>query len=177
MTVYVFKTDEELVESIKQGEITAFEELVRRFEQKLVIFAVRIVGSGPEAEDIVTRALFKIYQTIERVDTRQKFSSYAYRIVKNDAISYLRGRRNNLPLEELEIIDEDEDVYERLSRKDEAETVRKAVDKLGVKYKQVIKLYYFGDLSYEEIGAKLKMPVNTVRTHLRRAKELLKKSL
>jgi len=78
-------------------------------------------------------------------------------------------------LEDLELIDEDETVYEKLERKDDVVTVKNAIRKLEKKYQTVIKLYYFEDLSYKEIAARLGLPVNTVRTYLRRAKEVLKK--
>lgn len=177
MTVYDFKTDEELVDEIKQGEITAFEELVRRYEQRLVAFVFHIIENLQDAEDIVSEVLFKVYKTIDRVDIQRKFSSYVYQIAKNDAISYLRGKKYEISLEELEVIDSDESVYEKLAKSEDAEMVKQAIRKLEKKYQLVIKLYYFEELSYEEIGKKLALPVNTVRTHLRRAKESLRRYL
>lgn len=171
------KKDEELINEIKEGDISAFEEIVRRYQQRLAVFVYRIIDNEYDSEDIVSEVLFKVYKTIDRVDTARKFSTYVYQIAKNDAISYLRGKKYNRSLEELEFIDEDESVYEQISRKENIEKVDLVIEKLGGKYKEAVKLYYFEDLSYEEIGRKLKLPVNTVRTHLRRAKESLRKYL
>lgn len=169
------KTDAELVIAIQQGDIFAFEELVKRYQKGLFAFAFRIVFDAAIAEDIVQEALFKVYTVIDRVDTKKKFSTYLFEITKNSAISALRAKRNTLPLEAIVTATDDEMMYEQLNRKDEQERVRRAIRKLPDKYKRVITLYYFNELSYEEISKTVRLPINTVRTHLARAKEQLKR--
>ena len=122
-------------------------------------------------------ALFKIYGAIDRVDTKKKFSTYLFEITKNTAISALRGKRNTIPLEAIVTASDDEAIYEQLNRKEEQERVRRAIRTLPDKYRHVIALYYFDELSYEEISKTVRLPINTVRTHLYRAKEQLKRKL
>lgn len=169
-------SDENLVLRIKEGDISAFEILVRRYQKKLYLFVYRITEDSGLAEEVIQDAFLNLYKTIERVDTTRKFSSYIFQIAKNTAISYLRKRKIAISLKEvIEVAGEDETVYEKLVRKDTVNLLRQKLDKLPFTCRQVIMLYYFEDLSYNQIQKKLKLPLNTIKTRLRRAKlELLK---
>lgn len=171
------KTDEELVGDIRNGDVPAFEEIVRRYQARLQRFAYRIIYREDQTQDIVQDAFFKLYQTIDRVDTTKKFSSYIFQIAKNTAISFIRKQHKEISLETIEDLWEDGDLIEQLHQKDTQKSVHTAIDYLDKKYRYVIRLYYFDELSYEEIAKKLKLPINTVRTHLKRAKEELEKLL
>lgn len=169
--------DEMLVAEVQDGSILAFEELVRRYQGKLYRFVMRFVLEHHAAEDIVQEAFIRLYRSIERVDTSKKFSSFVYALTRNCAISYLRAQKRDVPLEEALTLTTDESPDTQVIARDERRRVREAVNALDTKYKNVLSLYYFDDLSYEEISKRLKFPLNTVRTHLKRAKEALRKTL
>ncbi len=163
--------DQQLISQIKQGNIAAFEELVKKYQSKLIHFTARYVDIA-DAQDIAQNTFIKIYQNIHKIDTDKKFSTYMFTIAKNEAFSFLRKHKREVPLDEL-IIDNDSPVGEL---KIEESGLGNAVDKLDKKYKKVIKMYYFDELQYDQIAAALKLPVNTIRTHLKRAKAALKKT-
>lgn len=169
--------DEELIREIQEGSIKAYEVIVRSYQGKLFSFVCRLVGKEEEAEEIIQDALFSVYKTIDRIDITKKFSTYIFEIAKNTAISYLRKRKITIPLEDYNLVDLEESIYEKMVKENERNDLQKAIDKLDQKYQRIIRLYYFDDLSYEEIGSKLKIPTNTVRTHLYRAKDNLRKIL
>jgi RNA polymerase sigma-70 factor (ECF subfamily) len=169
--------DESLISAIQQGDILAYGELVKRYQRGLFVFVMRIIHDEHAARDVVQETLVKVYQIIDRIDVQKKFSTFVFEIAKNQAISVLRSRKKNVSLEDIVDIEDDKHFLEELYRSDMARGVRKAVSELATKYKKVITLYYFDDLSYEEVSRKLDIPVNTVRTHLKRAKEQLKKIL
>ncbi len=171
------QTDEQLVIAVQQGDITSYETLVKRYQRGLFSFVMRFVRDEGAAADIVQETLFTVYQVIDRVDTSKKFSTFVFEIAKNKSISLLRTRKKQVSLEEITDMADDESFIEQYLRKDLAVSVRGAVKKLPKKYRDVVSLYYFDELSYEEVGEKLALPVNTIRTHLRRAKEQLKKVL
>lgn len=171
------KTDEELVREVKEGHITSYEVLVRRFEKRVYQYALRFVKRGDDAKDIVQDAFIGVYEHLEKFDEKRSFSAYLYRVVKNGAISFLRKQKRLTSLHRLEIVDETEEQEEALIKKLRSRSVRQAIDALDGKYKKVINLYYFDDLSYEEIARKLVMPINTVRTYIRRAKIRLRSHL
>lgn len=171
------RTDEELVRQIQEGSISAFETLVRRYENRLLSFVYRILKNEFDAQELVQDTFFKVYTLIDRIDTSRKFSSYLFEIAKNAAISRLRSRHAEIPLKDESVVETDEKIYEGLAQKQQAEAIRSAITKLPFRYRRVIQLYYFDDLAYEEISRKLKIPLNTVRTHLARAKAALRKHL
>ncbi len=171
------KPDEELVREVQDGSISAFEILVKKYENRLISFIYRILNNRADAEEVVQDTFFNVYLTIDRVDVSRKFSTYLFEIAKNQAISLLRKKHADLVLEDETAIETDEKIYEGLIRKEQRENIGLEVAKLEAKYRRVVQLYYFDDLSYEEISAKLKLPVNTVRTHLLRAKEILRKNI
>jgi RNA polymerase sigma-70 factor, ECF subfamily len=171
------RSDEALVEAIQEGDVFAFEPLVKRYLKRLHSFVLHIVRDDQAASDVVQESLISLYKTIDRIDTTKKFSIYVFSIARNTAISYLRTRKKQVSLEDVVLIDEDEKLYEGLIAADRRHTVGAALAKLEQKYRKVIRLYYFDDLSYEEIGRVMRIPVNTVRTHLFRAKQILKKLL
>lgn len=170
-------TDAELILAIRKGTITAFEQLVIRYQRGVVAFAARIVRNEKTAEEIAQDAFFRVYKTIDRIDLTRKFSTYLFEITKNLAISELRKHKPNISIDAIAEIAHDETVYDHLVTREQAKSVRAAVSTLPAKYRKAIELYYFHELSYEEVGARLRMPINTVRTHLKRAKTLLAQTL
>ncbi len=168
-------TDVELVRAVQDGDVFAFEILVKRYQVRLHSFVVHLVNDQHSADDVVQESFISLYKTIDRVDTERSFSTYLFSIARTPAISYLRSRKKQVPLEDLVLADDDGLLYEDIIAAERKHTVARALSQLEEKYRQVIRLYYFDDLSYEEIGRKMRMPVNTVRTHLFRAKQALRK--
>lgn len=171
------KTDEELVLAIQQGDISAFEELIERFQRGLYFFVIRILKNEAQAADIVQDSFVTVYKVIDRIDIKRKFSTYLFEIAKNAAFSYLRKQKRMVSLDAIAELEQDESFIEHYLREDVFEGVRIAVKALPDKYRRVITLYYFEELTYEEVSWKLQIPVNTVRTHLKRAKEQLKHTI
>jgi RNA polymerase sigma factor (sigma-70 family) len=171
------KSDMELVTAIQKGDILSYEELVKRYQRGIFVFVVRLIRDEHTASDIVQETFIKTYQHIDRIDTTKKFSTYIFEIAKNTAFSYLRKLKQHISLDDIVNVGEEESFIEEIYRWDVIHCVRTAVSALPQKYRQVISLYYFEELSYEEISKKLSLPINTVRTHLKRAKNILKKEL
>lgn len=169
--------DKKLVTQVQNGNILAFEILVKRYESSLIRSVTKILNNEPDAQEVVQDTFLNVYKTIDRVDPERKFSSYLYAVGKNLAISYLRAKRKELPLNEEILEIHNEDGYHKIIKDEERGRVRMAISKLAKKYQKIVKLYYFNDLSYKEIARELSIPINTVRTHLRRAKGKLRRVL
>jgi RNA polymerase sigma-70 factor (ECF subfamily) len=157
--------------------VFAFEILVKRYQKRLHSFVLHVVGDPQAAQDVVQESFINLYKTIDRVLVDKKFSTYIFSIARNTAISYLRAHKKQVSLEDIVILDEDEHLYSGIIAAEKKHEVKKALSKLEEKYRRVIRLYYFDDLSYQEISKIMRLPVNTVRTHLFRAKESLRKLL
>lgn len=168
------KRDEELVREVQEGNIFAFERIVKRYQLRLFSFVFHLVRDNQAAQDVVQDSLVNLYKTVDRVDIRKKFSSYVFSIAKNTAFSYLRQQKKKVSLDDIAELAVDELLYEKMFEMEQSATMQKCLNQLDEKFRRVITLYYFDDLSYEEISKKLRVPVNTVRTHLSRAKVALR---
>jgi RNA polymerase sigma-70 factor (ECF subfamily) len=172
------KSDEDLAR-LCASDPHAFVPLVRRYEGRLLAYIRRISGFGREdAEDVLQEAFMDAYRHITDFDTSLKFSSWIYRIVHNRTISAYRKVRNRLS--DVSIDDEDmgferllaghEHVHQIVERTLTAQAVRKILDKLPERDRQVLVLSYLEERSYEEIGDILRAPLGTIGTWIRRAK-------
>src|SRR5690242_3737931 len=137
------QTDIELVVAVQNGDIPAFELLVKRYQYGLHVFVVRYVRDWDVASDIVQETLITIYRVIDTVDVQKKFSTFLFEIAKNKAISYLRSQKKLVHLEQIDDYQQDSSFIEDYLRADVVESVHKAVNSLPDKYKKVITLYYF----------------------------------
>lgn len=170
--------DKDLILAVKAGDLDAFEALVKKYEGRALNFVFGITKDEPMSEEVLQDTFLKIYKNIDRIDISRKFSSYFYAILKNEAISALRKIKREVNLSEIEYkIESGEDLLEKIHIKETRVQIEAALGKLKAEYREVLKLYYFNDLSYSEIASKMKLPLNTVRTNLKRGKKELKKVL
>lgn len=174
-------TDEALVTLIfKKKKPDLYREIVRRYQKKLFSYLYRLVGNKEEVEDILQNVFVKTYRNLKKFDTRKKFSSWIYRISHNEAVNFLkrRSRKHFVSWEDLltgevkmEARSEEDSPFDAWIRKESKAEVRAAIAKLLPRYREVLRLRYFSDKSYAEIGKLIKKPVNTVGTLINRAKK------
>lgn len=178
------KTDAELV-ALTLRNPDYFAELVNRYEKKLFRYVRRLGALANEGvEDILQDSFLKIYMNLNGFDPELPFSSWAYRITHNEAISYMRKSKGaqTVPLQSddddsadlIKILESEIDVAKDASRNDSIERVRIAIRLLPEKYREVLILRYMEDLNYSEISDILKMPMGTVATLVNRAKNKFK---
>jgi RNA polymerase sigma factor (sigma-70 family) len=168
------KSDEQLVGEVQTGIVSSYEQLVRRFERKLFFYALRIVRHEDDAKDAVQEAFIHVYEHIERFDRSRSFSAYVYSITHNEAITIIRKRKHTESLDTVSVAGDVLSPIDKIIAQASREEIARAVDSLEPKYRDVVRLYYFDDLSYEEIAQTLHIPINTVRTNLKRGKMRLK---
>jgi RNA polymerase sigma-70 factor (ECF subfamily) len=175
------KTDEELVVLALENQ-EFFGCLMKRYKDPLSRYVVRIVPSFRNSlDDVLQEVFIKIYLNLRNFDPSLKFSSWAYRITHNHAVSLLRqesSRPKNVST------DNDEyNFFERyvadgqLNEKEiryAKEEVSYVLGMLDQKYREVLILRYLEEMDYEEISDILKKPVGTVGTLLSRAKIIFK---
>ena len=166
-------SDIDLVRKVKEGEILAYEVLVRRYEMKLLRYLKRWNVDESVAEEVVQDALFKVYKSIGKIDESRGFSPYLYTTAKNELMNRFRKEKMVLPLIEEVVGIDGEKMYEELHRKNIQSMVRQSLDSLKEKQRHILELYFFEELSYKKIGEKLGMPLNTIKTNIRRAKAAL----
>lgn len=171
-------SDEEMVELVRSKDQELYRELVRRFQNKLLRYANYLVRDGEPAADVVQEAFIKAFVNLQSFNTQKKFSSWIYRIVHNEAINYLKKSKKVTPFTGREWLPDkiksSTDLENDFLKEEEKETVRFGLEKLPLKYREPLALFYFEEKSYEEISDILRLPVGTVGTRISRGKGLLR---
>ncbi len=165
-----------LIERANEGDQAAFGTLVERYQNAVYNLAYRMLGSPEEAEDAAQEIFVRIYRQLARYDPERKFSTWVLTIATNYCIDQLRRRRMQLvPLENIipwARAREAGPEGEALSRESRDE-VQRLLRELPEKYRAVLVLRYWQDLSCAEIADILKLPEGTVKTQLHRARKAL----
>lgn len=184
-----------LIERCKVGDQAAFASLVELHQDYIYNLAYRILQTHEEADDATQEAFVKIWQALPTFRGDAKFSTWAYRIVHNLCLNRLRSAKSGPQTVSVEFNWNDEgdegerellanlpgdpveDPANRFDSAEQRKLIWREVDALPAKYRAIITMYYGQELAYEEIAAVLEVPVGTVKTHLFRAKALLRNKL
>jgi RNA polymerase sigma-70 factor, ECF subfamily len=169
------RSDEQLVEACREGETSAFDVLVDRWEDKIRGAAWRVLGSEEEARDVAQEAFLKAYRGLEGFKREALFSSWLYQIALNLCRDRLRRRRTRaaVSLEELEesgpvLVEPRPGAHEIAVRNDLADAVRRAIASLSEEQREVVILKEYEGLTFLEIAQALDVPVSTVKTRMYR---------
>jgi RNA polymerase sigma-70 factor (ECF subfamily) len=170
-------TDDELIAAAANGQGEAFGVLVERYERAVYHLAVRTLRDGEEAKDATQEAFFKAFRALRTFRPGAKFSTWILTIVYRVCCDRLARRKRYSGDELPDHADPAAGPQEQAESADEARRLRAAIDALPEKYRTVITLFHLQNKQYEEIAQVLDLPLGTVKTHLFRAKELLRKAL
>jgi RNA polymerase sigma-70 factor (ECF subfamily) len=166
-----------LIAAALQGRPDAFGTLVERYERAVYHLCLRTMRDPEEAADCTQEAFFKAFRSLATFKPGSRFSTWIFSIAYHACCDRL-GRRKRYSNDELpERADSAPGPALIAEQNDQARALRAAIDALPEKYRTVITLYHLQGRQYEEIAQVLKLPMGTVKTHLFRAKELLRKAL
>ena len=175
--------DSGVVAAFLGGDERAFQELVERYQTRLLNFIYRTIGDRERAEDLVQEVFIRVYRHLHRFDTSKKFSTWAYTIASNLAKNELRNRSRN-PLVLFQTItknwqDEDrplqfedsttrpDDLYRKRHLR---QLVERATAQLPEHHREVFVLRELEGKSYEEIAEITSCTLGTVKSRLNRAR-------
>ncbi len=175
------KTDEELVQLVLNNKTEVFGLLAKRYEKKLLRYGRKFLYSYENIEDAVQNVFIKAYVNIRGFDVKKKFSSWIYRIAHNEFINLVKQKKK----EPFLFFDADtifsfagpDNVLEEIERKEEKKEIEEHLNKLKIKYREPLVLYYFEEKNYQEISDILAIPIATVGTRLKRGRHEIKKLL
>ena len=180
------KSDHELVrKAAEEGDQSAFTELLDRHRDSIYFLFLKMVNNKDDADDLTIETFTKAFKSLENYQPTYAFSTWLYRIATNNGIDFLRKKKlqtfsidKTVPGKDggelsIDIKSKQPDPEEELIREQKKESIRQIVDKLKPRYRELIELRYYEDLSYEEIAEKLDLPLGTVKAQLFRAKDLL----
>jgi RNA polymerase sigma-70 factor, ECF subfamily len=169
--------DGDLVAMTLRGKREAFATLVERYDRAVYHLAYRTLHDVEEARDATQEAFFKAYRSLRTFKPGAKFSTWIFAITYHACCDRLNRRKHFVGDELLERADISPGPEQQVIALDEASRLRAAIDSLPEKYRSVITLFHLQGRQYEEIAAVLGLPMGTVKTHLFRAKEQLRRLL
>lgn len=169
--------DGELVAITLGGNSEAFALLVERYDRAVYHLAYRTLHNVEEARDATQEAFFKAYRSLRTFKTGAKFSTWIFSIAYHACCDRLARSKRYSNEEMPDRADTAPGPEREAIALDEARRLRAAIDALPEKYRTVITLYHLQGKQYEEIAEVLGLPLGTVKTHLFRAKEQLRKLL
>jgi RNA polymerase sigma-70 factor (ECF subfamily) len=169
--------DEAFVRAALSGQPEAFGVLVERYERAVFTLTLRMMRDRDDASDCAQDAFYRAFRSLHTYRPGARFSTWLFTIAHNCCIDRLNRRNRFAGGEITDYADAAPGPEARYEQDDEARRLRAAVDALPEKYRVVITLYHLQHRQYEEIARVLGLPIGTVKTHLFRAKELLRKRL
>jgi len=171
--------ERELVRRAKAGDHDAFAEIVNGHQQAVFNVAYRLLGNVADAEDSAQEAFIRAYQFLGTFDLERPIAPWLKRIAANVCLNRLEGQRAFSVLDdELAPLPDPNAGPEALSvARHRDERIRFELSRLPPRYRAVIELRHFQDLSYEEIASELKRPLSDIKSDLFRARKLLAEQL
>lgn len=170
-------SDEEVIGLVLGGDTEAFSQLVRRHQGRVLRLGMSFFRDEEEAADFAQDVFVKAYTALASFKGRSKFSTWLLRIAYNTAINAKQRRKDAVLLDPEAEIQGSPGVDESHLREETARAVRQAMAELPPKQALCIELYFYYDLKYAEIGEMTGFPVNTIKSHVFRAKKLLRERL
>lgn len=180
--------EKKLIEQLKTGDETAFNEIVERYSKKLYFLCLKMLQNEKDAEDTVQTVFLKAYLNISKFEEKSSISTWLYRIGVNVCTDVIRKRKKeqitslyatNSEEEEfsLEIPDEKENVEKTVLEHERKEALYRAIQTLKPNQKRFIILRDIEGLSYDEIAEILRLNVGTVKSGINRARKALLEKL
>ena len=186
----MFVSDEDLMMKCRKGDTSAFELLVRRYQNPLINYIHRFINDYHRAEDLSQETFLRVFKSASRYKPTASFKSWLYTIATNLCRNEIRNRsrRNTCSFEEL--VKEGEDVYHTeimrdtrylpdvlLEKKEQRQIIRKTLAQLPDNQRIALTLVTYQDLRYEEVAEILGCSVGAVKALIHRARQKMKKLL
>ena len=171
--------------ALNNGDSSAYRELMKLYRDPLYFMLYEKVNDQEIAKDLTIESLGKAFKKLHLYTPKYVFSTWLFTVARNHCIDYLRknklptvsidkmmidddGKRTNFDLESKNLNPE-----QKLEKKQKIAILRQIVDQLKPKYRNLVKLRYFKEFSYDEIADTLEIPIGTVKAQLHRSREQL----
>ena len=173
-----YKRDSKLVREVLSGDSSAFAELMSLYKKRVESLGMSFFKNAADAEDFAQDVFLKAYTKLDSFRGESLFSTWLTRMAYNTAINSVNRRAEYVSIADENLLpDNGLTPEEKELRLLTMETVRESLKELPEKYKIVLDLYFFYDNSYAEISEITALAENTVKSHIFRAKKLLRNKI
>lgn len=183
--------DIRLMLRVRADEAGAFEELVQRYQGRLLTVLMHLVGNATEAEDLAQEVFLRVYRARAKYEPKSKFSTWVFTIANNLALNALRARQRKpevpllmhesgplgpRPAEQM-VPDPHSGPMKRLDRTELAQIIRQALDNLNERQRMAVVLNKYEDMGYAEIAEVMNLTPKAIKSLLSRARVNLRQML
>lgn len=174
--------DTQLVKASQQGDQDAFASLVQRHQRRVFNMVLRMLQDYEEASEVTQEAFLAAWMGLPSFRGEARFATWLYRIAYNCALKQLERRKRErylrAAIEAEQILEEvNKQAEDTLELRARQAIVREQLEQLPTKYRIVLTLRHIQEMTYEEMADILTLPIGTIKTHLFRARHLLKERL
>ncbi len=175
--------DSTLIDRFRQGDVAAFEVLVKRYQRPLFTFLIRLAGNQETAEDLFQETFIKVLRALPSYEERGKFGNWLFGIAHRVAVDFERQDRawREQVIKDEKAVDTAADprclLDEAVERSELVEKVESTLTALPEKQRRVFLLRQHGELSFKEIARLMGEPLNTVLSHMHYAVTKLRRML
>jgi RNA polymerase sigma-70 factor (ECF subfamily) len=176
----IFQGDDEdqmIVAQVVSGQKELFRLLVKRYEKAVFGMGMSFFRNAEDSSDFTQEVFLKVFRNLSQFEGRSRFSTWLYKIAYNTAINSVSRKRDYHSLVEDEIIPYNDTPERKLLRSLARDAVLKAIKELPERFRVCVDLFFFYDRSYQEIENITGYPLNTIKSHVFRAKKLLREKL
>ena len=170
-------SDEKLILRFQEGDINAYNELVKRYKDRLLNFVFRYFNNREQAEDVVQDTLIKLYTHASYYKNIAKFSTWIFTIAKNNALTELRKNKrkqtDSLWTDDGKVIDinsNDQTLDRKVQNEIAVDQLNKFLDEIPENFRMAVVLRDFQELSYDEISKILEIPIGTIKSRINRGR-------
>jgi len=177
------KNDYQLVLKAREGSQKAYADLMQRYKDSIYFMSLKMVNNREDAMDITVETFAKAFEKLDKYQPEFAFSTWLFRVATNNCIDFLRKKKlSTVSIDNM--MDEDDDrpmqiksdtlnPEESSIKKQQSKDLKVLIESLPPRYRNLLTLRYFDELSYEEIAQQLDLPLGTVKAQLFRATYLL----
>jgi RNA polymerase sigma-70 factor (ECF subfamily) len=166
-----------ILEQILTGQKELFRLLVKRYEQAVYGMGMGFFHNTEDASDFTQEVFLKVFRSLSRFEGRSRFSTWLYKIAYNTGLNHVKRNKEYQSLAEEEIIPDNNTPEKNMLKDFFRDSVLEALKGLPERFRICVDLFFFDDRSLKEIEGITGYPVNTVKSHVFRAKKLLRNKL
>lgn len=178
------KNDFHLVVKAREGNQKAYADLMQRYKDSIYFMVLKMVNNKEDAMDLTVETFAKAFEKLDKYQPDYAFSTWLFRVATNNCIDFIRKKKlHTTSIHGMTDEDGDERPFqikadvlnpeETSIKKQQTEELKLLIQSLPPRYRNLITLRYFDELSYEEIAQQLDLPLGTVKAQLFRARYLL----
>ena len=169
----------------EEGDQRAYADLLRMYKEPIYLLLLKMTNNPTEADDLTMEAFGKAFASLHLYNPTHAFSTWLFSIATNNCVDFIRKKRlQTIYLDDIRT-SADNEVYEYpipaeadnpeedIIHQQRVQILREVVKQLKPRYRRLVEMRYFEEMSYEEIAEELQMPLGTVKVQLFRARDLL----